>query len=115
MINQSLNEVQAFYMPTNYIRDARSWYVSNAWWEGLCADDQKRVTDAAVEAGKLNTAEVEKQLGQAEQELARSIKVVQPDIAAFRAALAGQFDKFDGDLWPKGLLAEVEELKKQQR
>jgi TRAP-type transport system periplasmic protein len=115
MINQSLDEVQGYFMPTNYIRDARSWYVTNKWWDALCEEDQKAITDAAVEAGKLNTAEVEKQLAAAEQELASTINVVQPDTAAFRAALAGQFEKFDGDLWPKGLLTEVEELKKQFR
>ena len=115
MINQSLDEVQEFYMPTNYIRDARSWYVNDKWWAGLCEEDQKLITDAAVEAGQLNTAEVEKQLAAAEAELASTITVVQPDVAAFRAALDGQFQKFDGDLWPQGLLAEVDELKKQFR
>lgn len=115
MLNQSLDEVQAYYMPTNYIRDARSWYVNDKWWAGLCEEDQTKVTEAAVEAGKLNTAEVDKQLVAAEEELAATINVVQPDIEAFRAALAGQFDKFDGDLWPQGLLTEVDELKKQFR
>lgn len=115
MLNQSLDEVQNYFMPTNYIRDARSWYVNDTWWAGLCEDDRTAITDAAVEAGRLNTAEVDKQLTAAEQELAATINVVQPDIAAFRAALDGQFDKFDGDLWPQGLLAEVEELKKQFR
>lgn len=115
MINQSLDEVQQYFMPTNYIRDARSWYVSDTWWQGLCEQDKKAITDAAVEAGKLNTAEVDKQLAEAQAELARTITVVQPDVAAFRAALDGKFEQFDGDLWPQGLLAEVEELKKQFR
>ena len=115
MINQSLDEVQEYYMPTNYIRDARSWYVNDSWWGGVCEEDKQRITEAATEAGQLDTAEVEKQLVAAEQELASTINVVQPDIEAFRAALDGQFDKFDGDLWPQGLLAEVDELKKQFR
>jgi tripartite ATP-independent transporter DctP family solute receptor len=115
MVNQSLDEVQDYYMPTNYIRDARSWYISDKLWDSVCEEDQKRITDAAVEAGKLDSAEVEKQLAAAETKLASTINVVQPDIRAFRAALAGQFEKFDGDLWPKGLLTEVEELKKQFR
>ena len=115
MLNQSLDEVQKYYMPINYIRDARPWYVSDEWWDGVCEKDQKAITDAATEAGKLNTAEVAKQLGAAEKELASSIKVVQPDVEAFRSALDGEFAKFDGDLWPKGLLAEVEDLKKESQ
>jgi tripartite ATP-independent transporter DctP family solute receptor len=115
MINQSLDEVQDYFMPTNYIRDARSWYVSNTLWDSICEQDKNRITDAAIEAGKFNSAEVKKQLAAAETELASTINVVQPDVPAFRAALAGEFEKFDGDLWPKGLLAEVEELKKQFR
>ncbi|GAA1692783.1 ABC transporter substrate-binding protein [Mycolicibacterium murale] len=115
MLNQSLDEVQGYFMPTNYIRDARSWYVNDDWWAGLCDDDKASVTEAATEAGRLNTAEVDKQLRAAEVELAATINVVQPDVEAFRAALDGQFDRFDGDLWPQGLLAEVDELKKQFR
>ncbi|MGH3358068.1 MAG: TRAP transporter substrate-binding protein [Nocardioidaceae bacterium] len=113
MVNQSLDEVQEYYMPTNYILDARSWYVSDDWWNGLCSDDRKVITEAAVEAGKYNTTQAEKQLRDAEKELESTLTVVQPDIDAFKQALDGEFETFDGDLWPKGLLAEVERLKRQ--
>lgn len=113
MLNQSLDEVQDYYMPTNYIRDARSWYVSDDWWDGLCADDKAAISEAAVEAGKLNTAEVRKQLREAEKKLASEVTVVEPDVAAFQKALDGEFDQFDGELWPEGLLDEVEQLKEQ--
>jgi tripartite ATP-independent transporter DctP family solute receptor len=115
MINQSLNEVQGYYMPTNYIRDARSWYVNDAWWGGLCAEDQEAITRAATEAGQLDTAEVEKQLGAAEEQLRSEITVVEPDVEAFRAALEGQFDQFDGQLWPAGVLDTARKIRDQQQ
>lgn len=115
MINQSLDEVQSHYMPTNYIRDARSWYVNDAWWGGLCAADREAITAAATEAGQLDTAEVEKQLAAAEQELRSTITVVEPDVEAFRAALDGQFDQFDGQLWPAGVLDTARRLRDAQR
>ncbi|HLU56075.1 MAG TPA: TRAP transporter substrate-binding protein [Pseudonocardia sp.] len=115
MINQSLHEVQSHYMPTNYIRDARSWYVNDAWWNGLCAEDREAITQAAIEAGRLNTAEVGKQLTAAEEQLRSTISVVEPDVEAFRAALEGRFDQFDGQLWPEGLLEQTRQIRDAQR
>ncbi|SDT66468.1 TRAP transporter substrate-binding protein [Jiangella sp. DSM 45060] len=113
IVNQSLDEVQDYYMPTDYIRDARSWYVSDDWWQGLCQDDKDAVVDAAHEAGELDTAEVQKQMDEAMAALEQSLTVVQPDVEAFRTAVSETFRQFDGDLWPEGLLDEVAELKEQ--
>jgi TRAP-type transport system periplasmic protein len=115
MINQSLHEVQGYYMPTNYIRDARSWYVNDAWWGGLCAADREAITEAATAAGQFDTAEVEKQLAAAEEQLRSGITVVEPDVEAFRAALDGKFDQFDGQLWPAGLLDTARRLRDEHR
>lgn len=111
MVNQSLFEVQDYYMPTNYIRDARTWYISDALWGSLCQDHQEAMTEAAYAAGELATAEVERQMAEAEATLAAELEVVEPDIESFRTALEGTFEEFDGELWPEGLLAEIEELK----
>jgi tripartite ATP-independent transporter DctP family solute receptor len=113
MVNQSLDEVQKYYMPTDYIRDARSWYVSDKVWTSLCKSQQDQLTAAAHEAGKLDTSEVAKQMSAATVQLRKKVTVVQPDIASFRTSLNGKFEQFDGKLWPKGLLAEVQQLKQQ--
>jgi TRAP-type transport system periplasmic protein len=111
MVNESLDEVQDYYMPTDYILDARAWYVSDEWWSSLCTEHRDVITKAATEAGRLETAEVDRQMKAAMAELERTVTIVEPDVQAFRAALAGRFDRFDGQLWPKGLLEEVEDLK----
>ncbi|MQA03927.1 MAG: hypothetical protein GEV07_14785 [Streptosporangiales bacterium] len=113
MVNQSLHEVQDYYMPTDYIRDARSWYAGEELWQSLCDSQRKALVKAGNKAGAYNTAQVDKQMDEAMKTLKQEVTVVQPDIAAFRAAVDGEFDKFDGKSWPKGLLAEVERLKKQ--
>ncbi len=114
MVNESLDEVQDYYMPTNYIFDARAWYVSDEWWSSLCTEQRDVITKAATEAGRMETAEVNKQMKSAMAELERTVTIVKPDVAAFRAALDGEFDRFDGQLWPKGLLEDVEDLKEQR-
>ena len=114
MVNQSLNEVQDYYMPTNYILDARSWYVSDSWWDSLCAEHRDVISQAATEAGELDTVEVEKQMGDALDTLEETVTIVEPDVEAFETALEDEFDQFDGELWPEGLLEEVEALKEAQ-
>ena len=111
MVNQSLYEVQDYFMPTNYIRDVRSWYISDQVWQSLCEEHQTAMTEAANAAGEVATEEVEKQMADAMEVLEQEIEVVEPDIDSFRAALEGTFEQFDGELWPEGLLAEIEELK----
>ena len=111
MVNQSLYEVQDYFMPTNYIRDVRSWYISDEVWQSLCAEHQAAMTEAANAAGELATAEVEKQMAEAMEVLEEEIEIVEPDVESFRTALEGTFEEFEGDLWPEGLLAEIEELK----
>jgi tripartite ATP-independent transporter DctP family solute receptor len=110
MVNQSLYEVQPYYMPTNYIRDVRSWYVSDQVWGGLCEDQQKAIVDEANKAGEVATREVSSQMDEAMATLGDSIEVVEPDVESFRTALEGVFEKFDGDLWQEGLLEETRQL-----
>lgn len=113
IVNQSLDEVQDYYMPTDYIRDARSWYVSDGWWDSLCEEHQDVIVEAGHEAGELDTTEVRAQMDDAMAQLEESLTVVEPDVEAFRTAVADVFQQFDGDLWPAGLLDEVAELKAQ--
>lgn len=112
MVNQSLYEVQEYYMPTDYIRDVRTWYISDAVWGSLCAEQQEALREAAEQAGELGTREVHDQLQQAMDTLADEMTVVDDvDVDSFRQQLDGAFERFDGELWPEGLLAEVRRLK----
>ena len=110
MVNQSLYEVQPYYMPTDYIRDVRSWYVSDQVWGSLCADQQDAVLEEAEEAGEVATEEVATQIEAAMTTLDENIEVVEPDVESFRTALDGAFEQFDGELWQEGLLEETRQL-----
>lgn len=110
MVNQSLMEVQSHYMPTNYIRDVRSWYFSDSVWNSLCADQQEAVQTEAEEAGMVTTEETTQQMEEATATLEEQLEVVDVDVESFRTALEGVFEEFDGDLWPEGLLEETRQL-----
>lgn len=110
MVNQSLYEVQSHYMPTDYIRDVRSWYVGNQAWSSLCEEQQEAMTTEAEEAGDITTAEAESQMDEAMATLDEEIEVIEPDIESFRSSLEGVFEEFDGELWQEGLLEETRQL-----
>lgn len=115
MVNQSLFEVQPYFMPTNYIRDVRSWYVSDQVWGGLCEDQQEAIVEEANAAGDVATEEVATQLEEAMATLDGSIEVIEPDVESFRTALEGAFEQFDGELWQEGLLEETRQLADENR
>ena len=115
MVNQSLYEVQPYFMPTNYIRDVRSWYVSDQVWGSLCGEQQDAMRDQANEAGELATEEVAKQIEEAMTTLEGSIEIVEPDVESFRTALEGAFEQFDGEMWEEGLLEETRQLAEENR
>jgi TRAP-type C4-dicarboxylate transport system substrate-binding protein len=115
MVNQSLFEVQSHYMPTDYIRDVRSWYVSDQVWGGLCEDQQNAIVEEAEAAGEIATEEVATQLEEAMATLEESIEVVDVDVESFRTALEGTFEQFDGELWQEGLLEETRQLAEDNR
>lgn len=110
MVNQSLTEVQPYYMPTDYIRDVRSWYFSDSVWGSMCTEHQDAVLEQAELAGEVATDEVATQMEAAMTTLEQDIEVVEPDVESFRTGLDGVFEKFDGDLWPEGLLEETRQL-----
>jgi TRAP-type C4-dicarboxylate transport system substrate-binding protein len=110
MVNQSLMEVQTHFMPTDYIRDVRSWYINDELWGSLCTEHQDAIKAVAEEAGAVTTAEVDKQIVEAYATLEENMEIVDVDVESFRTALEGVFEEFDGDFWPAGLLAEIRQL-----
>lgn len=110
MVNQSLMEVQSYFTPTDYIRDVRSWYISDQVWSSLCEEQQEAMIAEAEEAGEFATEEVEAQMEEAMATLEQEIEIVEPDIESFRSSLEGVFEEFDGELWQEGLLEETRQL-----
>lgn len=110
MVNQSLMEVQDYYMPIDYIRDIRVWYFTDSTWQSICSEHQDVIRAEAEKAGDVTTQETEKQMDEAMATLEEHSTVVDVDVESFRSALDGAFDQFDGQMWPEGLLEETRAL-----
>jgi tripartite ATP-independent transporter DctP family solute receptor len=110
--NMSFFEVQKYFMPTHYIRDVETFYISADKWKTLAPSLRKAVADASEEAGNLETDLTQKELEEATKFLATKMTIVEPDLGSIRKALEGVYEEqFEGKLWPKGLLQEVREFK----
>ncbi|MBA2318998.1 MAG: TRAP transporter substrate-binding protein [Euzebyales bacterium] len=110
MVTQSFYEVQDYFMPTDYIRDIDTFYISDEIWQDLEPELQEVMEEAAIEAGDLVTERTAEQLDEAMEALEAEIDIIEPDIESFRDALDGAFEDFDGDLWPEGTLDETRRL-----
>lgn len=115
MVTQSFYEVQDYFMPTDYIRDIDTFYISDEVWDELEPELQQVMEEAAEEAGDLVTERTREQLDEAMETLEAEIEVVDVDVDSFRDALDGVFEEFDGDMWPEGLLEETRQLAEDAR
>jgi tripartite ATP-independent transporter DctP family solute receptor len=110
--NMSFFEVQKYFMPTHYIRDVETFYISPDKWKALSAAQQKAIAEATDEAGALETDLTKRELDEATKFLATKMTIVEPDLGSIRKALEGVYEEqFEGKLWPKGLLQQVREFK----
>jgi TRAP-type C4-dicarboxylate transport system substrate-binding protein len=111
--NNSLYEVQDYYMKTDYIRDVETFYINPEFWNSLSAEDQQILMEASEEAGALVTKLTQEQLKEAYDFLDTKITVIRPpelDLEAIRKVLEGTFADWEGVKWPKGLLANIRGL-----
>jgi tripartite ATP-independent transporter DctP family solute receptor len=110
--NMSFFEVQKYFMPTHYIRDVETFFVSADRWKALAPAQQKAIQVAAEEAGTLETQLTKQEIDEATKFLATKMTVVEPDLGSIRKALEGLYEEqFEGKLWPKGLLQQVRDFK----
>lgn len=108
----SLFEVQKYYVKTDYIRDIETFYMSGDAWKKLSEAERSTITKAANTAGEHETKLLTEQMNTVYANLKAKMTVVEnPDLASIRQALKGAFDDFEGDKWPKGLLAQIEAVK----
>jgi len=113
VVNNSLYEVQPYYMTTDYIRDIETFYVNPDLWAGLSEADREAIYQASEEAGAIVTELTEQQLEEAYATLEENITVIRPpelDLDAIREALEGTFSDWDGTKWPEGTLDRIRGL-----
>ncbi|WP_176554685.1 TRAP transporter substrate-binding protein, partial [Georgenia sp. 311] len=104
VVNNSIYEVQDYYMPTDYIRDVRAWYFNDDLWQGLCEEHRSILEEEMERVGEEVTEATRATIEEAMAVIEENMTVVDVDMDAFREALDGQFDQFDGDMWPEGTL-----------
>lgn len=113
VVNNSLDEVQEYYMQTDYIRDIETFFVDPDFWDGLSEADRQIIRDATEAAGEVTTLATREQLEAAYRALEETITVIRPpelDLEAIRAALEGTFSDWDGTKWPEGTLDAIRGL-----
>lgn len=111
VVQAGLTEVQKYFMRIRYIHSAIGLWMSGPRWKSLSGQQQKWVMAAAkaanAEARAAFPAEVDAMFAEAK---AKGMTIVEPDIAAFKAAARPIVEAWDGKRWPKGLYDRIHAL-----
>ena len=107
-LDMSLSEVQQYFIQLDYVRSGVSIFMSEKTWQRLTPESRARIAKAARDVGLESTAKFEPYMGELrERAKAKGTNIVEPDVAAFRAASMKIVSDFDGKAWPKGLLERI--------
>ena len=111
VVQAGLTEVQKYFMKTNYIHSAIGLWMSGKRWNSLSAQQQGWVSAAAkaanADARKSFPGDVEKMFAEAK---AKGMTIVDPDIAAFKAAGRPIVEAWDGKRWPPGMYDKINKM-----
>jgi len=100
-------EVQGHLMLTGHITQNQAVVIGDRVFQGLKPEHQKILADAVREAGDYqNGVLASDEKAQMELVRGKGIKVVEPDIAAFRTATAEVYKKFEKD-WGQGFFERI--------
>ena len=101
-------DVAKYWSATDHAFELVGSFASERFWRGLSADDRFMFENAATQAGTVVTSLTQKLNEDSIGVLkAAGCSYVVPDRAAFKRALAGVEDQFEGKLWPEGLVARI--------
>jgi TRAP-type C4-dicarboxylate transport system substrate-binding protein len=102
------HDVAKYWSATNHAYELVGFFASERFWRGLPADDHGLFEHAAKEAGKVVT-DLTRKLDEDSIGILKGAgsTYTVPDRAAFKTALAGVEDQFDGKLWPQGLVSRI--------
>jgi tripartite ATP-independent transporter DctP family solute receptor len=104
-------EVQGYLILTGHITQNQAVLISERSYQSLTPEQRAIVTAAAREAGDYqNQVLVNDEKGQLELVKAKGMKVIEPDIAAFRAATADVYKKFEG-AWGAGFFQRIRDTR----
>jgi tripartite ATP-independent transporter DctP family solute receptor len=105
-------EVQKYVAVVDYIRAGLAVMMSMERWNLLNAAQQKAFEEAAAETDKWATKWTNETVEQSIDFLKKQgMEIVTPDLAGFKKLAAEANQRFEGDLWEKGLYEKVEAIK----
>jgi len=112
VVQAGLTEVQKYFIRTRYIHSAIGLWMSGNRWGSLSGEQQGWVMAAAkaanAEARAAFPAEVDAMFAQAK---AKGMTIIEPDIAAFKAAGRPIVEAWDGKRWPPGMYDKIHNMK----
>ena len=104
-------EVQGYLILTGHITQNQAVLISDKTYQSLSAEQRKILVDAAREAGDYqNKVLADDEKGQLDLVKSKGMKVIEPDVKAFRAATADVYKKYES-AWGKGFFERIRDTK----
>jgi TRAP-type C4-dicarboxylate transport system substrate-binding protein len=101
-------EVAKHYTQTDHVFETGTWYANERVWQSFSSADRELL----IECARLGGADMSKAVATLESEglvtmRNAGVQMPEPDLAAFRAALADVHTGFEGRVWPAGLVERI--------
>ena len=100
-------EVQNYVVRTGHITQQQTILINEDVFRGLSQDEQKAVQSAIYEAGDYQNKLIDQDDAASLEKLkGAGMKVIDPDVEAFKAATVNVYKEFEGK-WPKGFFERI--------
>ena len=112
--NNSLFEVQKYFMKTDYIRDVPAIFISEKLWKQMSPAQQAVVQEAANKAVALEAEKIAASMDETMKFLNEKMTYVEIDVKSIQDKLGADiYKEFDqaGQLWPTGTIDKILEFK----
>lgn len=112
--NNSLFEVQKYFMKTDYIRDVSSIFISENLWKQLSPNQQDILQKAALDAVNFEAEKIAASMDETMDFLNQKMTFVEVDVKSVQDKLGADiYKEFDeaGELWPAGTIDKILEFK----
>lgn len=112
VVEMSLTDVQKYFTKIDYVVSGLSLWCSAQTWAKLDDKQKAWVAEASREVYAESRAAYPKYLDELfAKAKTKGLTIIEPDQAAFRAIADPAVAKFDGDIWSKGLLQRIRDIR----
>ena len=104
-------EVTKNYSPLNQVYEVSAYYMNEKLWQGLTPQERDILKTAAKLGGESMTKAGDDLARDGLETLKKAgVVISEPDRAAFQDALKEMHKKYDGKLWPAGLVEKIKAM-----